>query len=135
DGGRVRILAAETRPHASRAMQDGQIEDIDQVASVVAQITTSLEKQVGRPLKRACVAAAGRSLCTEQGHSALELSAPQAIGPELVLRMEAEAVSNAEQALQQSAAGQSARLFLVGYSTTQFSIDHYPMPKPQGHTG
>ena len=135
DGNRVRILAAETRPHASRAMQDGQIEDIDQVASVVVQITASLEKQIGRPLKRACVAAAGRSLCTEQGHSVLELSAPQVIGPDLVLRLEAEAVSNAEQALQQTTAAQSARLFLVGYSTTQFLIDRYSMPKPQGHTG
>ena len=132
---RVRILDAETRPHASRAMLDGQIEDIDQVAAVVSQVTRALEKRVGAPLRRVCVAAAGRSLRTEQGHSALELPAPQVIGPELVLRLEAEAVSHAEQAIQQAAESQSTRLFLVGYSTTQFSIDRYPMPKPIGHTG
>ena len=132
---RVRILDAETRPHASRAMLDGQIEDIDQVAAVVSQVTRALEKRVGAPLRRVCVAAAGRSLRTEQGHSTLELPAPQAIGPELVLRLEAEAVSHAEQAIQQAAESQGTRLFLVGYSTTQFSIDRSPMPKPIGHTG
>ena len=65
--GRIRILALEKQPHARRAMLDGQIEDIDQVAGAVSLVTHRLEEASGRRLTRACVAAAGRALRTELG--------------------------------------------------------------------
>lgn len=74
--GRIRILALEKQPHARRAMLDGQIEDIDQVAGAVSLVTHRLEEASGRRLTCACVAAAGRALRTELGRSTLELSAP-----------------------------------------------------------
>lgn len=80
--GRIRILALEKQPHARRAMLDGQIEDIDQVAGAVSLVTHRLEEASGRRLTRACVAAAGRALRTELGRSTLELSAPEALGHE-----------------------------------------------------
>ena len=60
--GRIRILALEKQPHARRAMLDGQIEDIDQVAGAVSLVTHRLEEASGRRLTCACVAAAGRAL-------------------------------------------------------------------------
>ena len=74
ENGRVRVLAVEKQPHPKRAMLDGQIEDIAQVSQVVGQVTRRLEERMGLKLERACVAAAGRALRTEQGHGTLELS-------------------------------------------------------------
>ena len=131
---RVRILAMEKQPHTRRAMLDGQIEDIAQVAQAVTAVTRRLEQSAGRRLERACVAAAGRALRTEQGHSVMELSAPEVIGEERIGQLEAAAVAEAEQVLR-GGEDQEQRLFLVGYTATQFLLDHYPMTNLRGHTG
>lgn len=132
--GRVNILALEKQPHTRRAMLDGQIEDIAQVAQAVAAVTRRLEQRIERTLTHACVAAAGRALRTEQGHSTLELPAPELIQAERIGQLEAQAVANAEQLLQEEA-DQSQRLFLVGYTATRLALDHYPMTNLLGHTG
>ena len=132
--GRIRILALEKQPHARRAMLDGQIEDIDQVAGAVSLVTHRLEEASGRRLTRACVAAAGRALRTELGRSTLELSAPEALGHERIHQLEATAVANAEQALSTDGP-EEQRFFLVGYTPTQFWLDHYPLTTLLGHTG
>ena len=132
--GRIRILALEKQPHARRAMLDGQIEEIDQVAGAVSLMTDRLEEASGRRLTRACVAAAGRALRTELGRSTLELSAPEALGHERIHQLEATAVANAEQALSTDGP-EEQRFFLVGYTPTQFWLDHYPLTTLLGHTG
>lgn len=134
EGSRIRITAVEKLPHESRAMMDGQIEDIDQVAQTVREITKRLEEKVKQPLTQVCVAAAGRSLRTEKGYSSLELSAPEQIGEERIQQLTAQAVANAEQLLQQTE-NPDQRMFLVGYTPIQFLLDHYPLTKLQGHTG
>lgn len=132
--GRVRILAVEKQPHPKRAMMDGQIEDIAQVATVVSKVTQRLEKSMGRTLTRACVAAAGRALRMERGHGVLELAETGKIGEEQMGKLEAAAVAEAEQALRQGEAD-TQRLFLVGYTVTQLQLDNYPMVSLLGHTG
>lgn len=134
DGSRIRITAVEKLPHKSRAMLDGQIEDIDQVAKTVQEITGRLEEKIKQPLKRVCVAAAGRSLRTEKGYSSMELPAPEQIEEDRIQQLTAQAVSNAEYQLQQTE-NQDQRMFLVGYTPTQFLLDHYPLTKLLGHTG
>lgn len=134
EDGRVRVLAIEKQPHSKRAMLDGQIEDIAQVAAVVARVTARLGEQSGRRLSRACVAAAGRALRTESGHALLENARPEAVTEERMGQLEAAAVSNAEETLRH--AGESGqRLFLVGYTVTQYQLDGYPLTNLLGHTG
>ena len=132
--GRIRRLALEKHPHARRAMLDGQIEHIDQVAGAVSLVTHRLEEASGRRLTCACVAAAGRALRTELGRSTLELSAPEALGHERIHQLEATAVANAEQALSTDGP-EEQRFFLVGYTPTQYWLDHYPLTTLLGHTG
>lgn len=134
ENGRVHILAVEKQPHERRSMLDGQIEDIDQVAATVTQITRRLEADVGRRLTQVCVAAAGRSLRTEHGSSRIELSAPEVIGDEQVQRLTAEAVANAASVLEDGEES-AQRMLLVGYTATQLRLDQYPLSKLQGHTG
>ena len=134
ENGRVRVLAVEKQPHPRRAMLDGQIEDIAQVAQVVEQVTSRLEERMGLKLERACVAAAGRALRTEQGHGVLELPETGKLGEEQLGQLEATAVADAEQHLREGE-DQGQRLFLVGYTVTRFLLDGYPMTSLLGHTG
>ena len=133
DQGKVRILAVEKQPHEKRAMMDGQIEDIGQVSLAVDSVTRRLEKRAGRKLTKACVAAAGRALRTEHGQGVLELPAPGLISEEQIGQLEAAAVAQAEQALHSEE--MDRRLFLVGYTVTQYKLDDYPMTNLLGHTG
>ena len=134
ENGRVRVLAVEKQPHPRRAMLDGQIEDIAQVAQVVEQVTRRLEERMGLKLERACVAAAGRALRTEQGHGVLELPETGKLGEEQLGQLEATAVADAEQHLREGE-DQGQRLFLVGYTVIRFLLDGYPMTSLLGHTG
>ena len=68
------------------------------------------------------------------GRSTLELSAPEALGHERIHQLEATAVANAEQALSTDGP-EEQRFFLVGYTPTQFWLDHYPLTTLLGHTG
>ena len=57
----MRILATVRREHKTRAMLDGQIHDVPQVADLIREVKHELEKTTGT-LKSASVAAAGRAL-------------------------------------------------------------------------
>ncbi len=129
---RVEIVAIETEPHAKRTMMDGQIEDIAQVAKVVATVTNRLEKRIGNKLSCACVAAAGRALRTEHGHAIIEFDGVQVITADHISRLEAQAVSDAELALKTE---NNNRMFLVGYTPTDTFVDGYAMHSLVGHTG
>lgn len=133
--GRIRILALEKQPHARRAMLDGQIEDIDQIAGAVSLVTHRLEEASGlEGLPAPAWQPRARALRTELGRSTLELSAPEALGHERIHQLEATAVANAEQALSTDGP-EEQRFFLVGYTPTQFWLDHYPLTTLLGHTG
>ncbi len=132
--GRVKITAIEKQPHPRRAMADGQIHDIAQVAQAVRQVTDQLEQTSGRRLRRACVAAAGRALRTEVGTGKIDLSAPTPIGDEEISRLEATAVSVAEEKIKDKE-DPAQRLFLVGHTVREYLLDGYPMPKLRDHTG
>lgn len=132
--GRVQIRAIEKQLHPKRAMMDGQIEDIAQVAQIVRTVTDRLEETSGCKLARACVSAAGRALRTERGHTERSLPAPQPVDQQLVAQLEAAAVSEAENALHDMEdSGQ--RMLLVGYTVTRYSLDGYPLTSLLGHTG
>lgn len=131
---RVEVIAVEKEPHAQRAMADGQIQDIAQVARTVGQVTARLEEKAGCRLERACVAAAGRSLRTETGAGEVLLPAPGHIGDEEISRLEAAAVADAEDKVKQGE-DPAQRLFLVGHTVRSYLLDGYPMPKLRDHTG
>lgn len=131
---RFHVLAIEKQEHSKRSMMDGQIEDIDQVARVVKDVTARLEQRLECKLKRVCIAAAGRALRTEKGHFAMELPKVRRINDELIGQLEAGAVSSAETALHNSMERQD-RFFLVGYTVSRYLLDDYPMSTLRGHNG
>ena len=59
--GILHIMATERMEHKTRAMLDGQIHDVPQVAAIIREVKRRLTARTG-PLHSAAVAAAGRAL-------------------------------------------------------------------------
>jgi len=133
-GERFKVLDIELAEHGKRAMMDGQIDDIKQVASLARTVTSRLEERLERRLERVCVAAAGRALRTQCGSFSMELSGEESIDAEQISRLEAGAVSVAEEALQTDEEGRR-QLFLVGYTVAQYRLDNYPLNNLLYHSG
>ena len=58
------VVSQSLREHKTRAMLDGQIHDINQVAETIIEIKKELEANLDRKLTEVCIAAAGRVLKT-----------------------------------------------------------------------
>lgn len=130
---RFHIVAIETIEHEKRAMIDGQIEDIDEVAAVASRVKASLETQLGFTLHRVCVAAAGRALKTNTADFAMTVSPKQAISKETLYELEMGAVSRASEALAEVEG--DLEFYCVGYSVKRFYLDNYPYSTILGHKG
>ena len=131
---RLKVLDIEMAEHGKRAMMDGQIDDIQQVAGLAQAVTARLEQRLRVRLERVCVAAAGRALRTQKGSFQLELEEEQTLDAETIGRLEAGAVSAAEEALQAEDQGRR-QMFLVGYTVAQYRLDRYPLTNLQYHSG
>lgn len=131
---RFKVLDIELAEHHKRAMIDGQIDNIQQVAALAKTVTRRLEDRLGVPLRRVCVAAAGRALQTEQGSFSLEVADGRSIDAELISRLEAGAVSEAECALRSNDEAKQ-QFFLVGYTVSQYRLDGYPLTALLDHSG
>lgn len=136
DGDRIQIVAIEQIEHSQRAMIDGQIENIDQVARVAGEVKARLEAKLGCKLNRVAVAAAGRSLRTESVSFELKLPQVQRINEELVSRLEAGAISEAEKAFfNRDPEADGQRYYLVGYSVSRYYLDDYILSDLVDHNG
>ena len=96
--GSIELLATERREHHTRAMLDGQIHDVPEVASVLAEVKKSLETKHG-PLRRVSVAAAGRALCTIRSCGELDVSSRGILAASDERTLELTAIQAAQQQL------------------------------------
>jgi cell division ATPase FtsA len=93
---KFKVIDAEVVEHKSRAMMDGQIHDINQVASIAQEVKELLEKNTGIKLTKVAIAAAGRVLKTCEVHIDRELEMGREIDQELVGSLEIEAIQKAQ---------------------------------------
>ena len=73
DDEQLHVVATDRLEHTTRAMLDGQIHDVPQVAAVIEKVKKSLEAKTG-PLKNAAVAAAGRALYTMTAEAEMDVN-------------------------------------------------------------
>ncbi len=134
---RVKILAIEKEEHTERAMIDGQIENIERVAVLAQKVKQQLEQKTGVRLTRVCVAAAGRALRTQRADFELDLPDTQLIDDEIISRLEAGAISKAEEAFdaENQAQENNRRFYLVGYTVCQYYLDRYMISSLKDHRG
>ena len=134
---KVRIIAIEKEEHAERAMVDGQIENIDKVAALAGKVKQRLESKLHFKLERVCVAAAGRALRTKRAEFEMDVLGTELIDDEVISRLEAGAVSKAEEAFdaENRAEEDNRRFYLVGYTVCQYYLDKYMISSLKDHRG
>ncbi|SDY24614.1 cell division protein FtsA [Tindallia californiensis] len=120
--------------HENRAMFDGQIHDIEEVAKVIKKVKEKLEAECGYELKDATIAAAGRALLTESVTVDLGLGYLQDIKRSHIQQIELKALQEAERQLEKSNTG-DLRYFCVGHSIIQYYLDGALIKNPLNHKG
>lgn len=121
-------------PHSKRAMVDGQVEDIKQVAKIVAQVKNILEERNNIQLNRVSIAAAGRALRTVQVSMDFDISGKEYITEDMVKSMEIEAIQKAQSQLD-AAVSKGTAFYCVGHSVVSYKLDDYKMISLEGHKG
>ncbi|OPZ92508.1 MAG: Cell division protein FtsA [Firmicutes bacterium ADurb.Bin419] len=134
--GKFKVLAADIIEHKSRAMMDGQIHDIAEVARVVKEIKESLEKKLGFNLSKVAVAAAGRVLKTSQVRVEIECDSTKEIDRELISSLEIEGIQKAQMQLDSELSGEDkTQFYCVGYSVINYYLNGYVISELSGHKG
>jgi cell division ATPase FtsA len=123
----------EKEEHTQRSMIDGQIEDIEQVARVARNVKDRLEGKLGSKLRRVCVAAAGRALKTQRASYEMEFPQPQRLDDEIISRLEAGAIGEAEAAFTDGPDVDDRQFYLVGHTAVQYYMDNYPVSSLSDH--
>ncbi|MBQ3842856.1 MAG: pilus assembly protein PilM [Ruminiclostridium sp.] len=121
-------------PHPKRAMVDGQVEDIKQVAKIVAQVKSQMEEKNGVKLTKVSIAAAGRALKTCQVTMEFDISDREALTEDMVKSMEIETIQKAQAELDKTDTGRTI-FYCVGHSVISYKLDDYKIISLEGHKG
>ncbi len=117
------IVDVEIEEHNERSMVDGQIHNVLAVTKVISSIKEKLENKHG-PLKKVCVAAAGRSLKTKRAKVEMDIEKQPIFEHQDILHLELSAVQKAQFEIAQEFEGQrSVNYFCVGYSVLSYQLD------------
>ncbi len=121
-------------PHTKRAMVDGQVEDIKQVAKIVTQAKNILEEKNGIKLTKVSIAAAGRALKTRRMTMEFDISDRDALTEDMVKSMEVETIQKAQAELDAGSTGRTL-FYCVGHSIISYMLDDYKILSLEGHKG
>lgn len=130
------ILASARTEHRQRAMYDGQVHDVEEVAQAVKEVKNSLEQKTGMTLDKVAVAAAGRALKTESASAVREETYIMHWRQEDILALEMEAVQEARKKIETmiDPAKESA-YYCAGYSTVSQSVEDEQLSRISGQRG
>lgn len=137
ENGIFKVVDYEQQFHKKRAMNDGQIEDIDLVAATVGDVKSQLEKRCNESFTSVSIAAAGRTLKTARSVYEQELDETEEITEQLIHAMEYCAVGLAQETFTTEASEDeiSHTFYPVGYSVVSYQLDNYPFSNLLGHRG
>lgn len=129
------VLAQVVKMHETRAMLDGQIHDIGQVANTIAMIKNELEAKLGRELRDVCIAAAGRVLKTATVKVEYDLQEEIKISEEHIHSLELLGVEEAYTVMKSETKDAQLKLHCVGYSVIHYYLNDYIISNLEGHKG
>ncbi len=132
DDGKLNIIATHRMEHSSRAMLDGQIHDVPQVAEVIIRVKNFLAERVGE-LKNAAIAAAGRALYTMTAEATLEVNG--VITDEVQSSLNFAAVQLAQSQLTAEKKIDARIYYCVGFSIISYELDGVRLKSLIGQRG
>ena len=135
DGETFRVTDTESVPHLKRAMIDGQVEDIEQVAKVARTVKETLEQRNSIRLTEVSIAAAGRALKTYRVSMDFDVSDKNTITADMVRTMECETIQKAQKGIDEKYSNEDAVFYCVGHSVVHYYLDDYAMVNLEGHKG
>ncbi len=127
------LEAMELKEHSQRAMVDGQIENIEEVAEVVKDLHGRLEKKIGAELTEVYVAAAGRALLTSRGMAELAVSPHEGVTTQQVAELQLLAIEAASERLSVTAGAEG--MACVGHSVIDYKLDTHSFSSLLNHKG
>ena len=127
------VVAQLAMEHETRAMIDGQIHDIGQVAGTIEKVRIGLENMIGRKLHDVCIAAAGRVLKTVEASADMHFSSDTVVTNEHIYSLNMLGVEHAYDSLRQSLQSDDIKFYCVGYSVKQYYQNDYPISNLEGH--
>ena len=131
--GQLHILATERLEHKTRAMLDGQIHDVPQVAAIIREVKRRLTERTGA-LHSAAVAAAGRALYTMTAEAEQDITGT--ITPAQQRDLDFAGVQAAQKKLAHShTVDDPTRYYCVGYSTIRYMLDGNELKTLVGQRG
>ena len=114
----IKMLAADRQEHTTRAMLDGQIHDVPEVAKVILAVKNRLEMEFG-PLRQVAIAAAGRALSTLKASAELDVHNRGYLTLQEERSLELMAIQSAQKQLATSRiVNDPASYYCVGHSIT-----------------
>lgn len=132
DDGSLKIIATHRLEHTSRAMLDGQIHDVPQVAEVIIRVKNFLADKVGE-LKSAAIAAAGRALYTMTAEASVEVNG--VITDEVQSSLNFAAVQLAQAQLTSEKKIDARIYYCVGFSIISYELDGIRLKSLVGQRG
>lgn len=136
EGEKLLVLDQEQMEHPGRAMIDGQVEDIQQVAKLVKQVKETLEGRMKVKLKKVAVAAAGRMLRTVSVRVDRAFDPQSPITHENVIGLEGEAIEKAQAQMEAESSTNANQIafYCVGYNIARHLMDGEPTINLVGHS-
>ncbi len=125
--------AMHIEEHRERAMMDGQIENIGQVAEVVRIVQNTLSERLDVELTEVYVAAAGRALLTTHGVAELPSAPTIGITPNQVAELQLLAIDDAYSKLERTAG--AGGMACVGHSVIGYTLDGHRFSSLLDHKG
>lgn len=127
------IVASARTEHRQRAMYDGQIHDIEEVAHAVERVKEELEQKTQEKLHFVSVAAAGRALKTAVARAQRSETVPVIWERDSILALEMEAV---QQALREIQSEETETTYhCVGYSMIESRLEGQNLTSLIGQRG
>lgn len=131
-----KIYASEIMEHQSRAMMDGQVHDIEQVAAVANSVKEKLEQKLDIKLTEVAIAAAGRVLKTKQVKVDRKIDPRIEIDTEVIKSLEMEGIQLAQMQLDEELdEDEKTSYYCVGYDIVNYYLNNYVISSLKGHKG
>lgn len=127
------VVSQSLREHKTRAMLDGQIHDINQVAETIEEIKKELEKNIQRKLSEVCIAAAGRVLKTVTVSADYQFSSETEIIKEHIHSLELLGVEKAYEQVRKETKESNLNFYCVGYTVVKYFLNGVQLTNLEGH--